>query len=327
MNYYKYNTPYSAQEKLKALMLWKRSTTEFVCHRYHCSARSLRRWRQIYDGTIESLQNKSHRPLTPHPNSQTEEEKMHINNLVKRNPTIGLNELYGKLRVKYNYRRNPVTLYRYLQKMGFYLQRGKRKNYKPKPYDTPQKIGMKWQMDVKYVPFECKSTLISAERRYYQYTMIDEATRQRFIYPYEELTAMNTVDFVKRAIVYFKYRPKIIQTDNGSEFTYTCQTRNDKVHPLDKFCQCNNIKHKLIKPRTPRHNGKVERSHRTDNERFYKFLKFYSYEDLLKQMMAYLKRWNDIPISTLKSRDGKERWLSPNQKRAELLYLDYGIEE
>ena len=327
MNYYKYNTPYSAQEKLKALMLWKRSTTEFVCHRYHCSARSLRRWRQIYDGTIESLQNTSHRPLTPHPNSQTEEEKMHINNLVKRNPTIGLNELYGKLRVKYNYKRNPVTLYRYLQKMGFYLQRGKRKAYVPKPYDTPQKIGMKWQMDVKYVPFECKSTLISGQCRYYQYTMIDEATRQRFIYPYEELSAMNTVDFVKRAIMFFKYRPKIIQTDNGIEFTYTRQTTHDKVHPLDKFCQCNNIQHKLIKPRTPRHNGKVERSHRTDNERFYKFLKFYSYEDLLKQMMAYLKRWNNIPISTLKSRDGKERWLTPNQKRAELLYLDYGIEE
>ena len=327
MNYYKYNTPYSAKEKLKALTLWKSATTEFVCHRYHCSARSLRRWRKIYDGTLASLENKSHRPLTPHPNSQTEEEKQHIQNLIKRNSHIGLNELYGKLRIKYNYKRNPVTLYRYLRKIGFYLQRGKHKTYKAKPYDTPQKIGVKWQLDVKYVPFECKSTLMSGEDRFYQYTVIDEATRQRFIYPYQDLTAMNTVDFVKRAILFFKYKPKMIQTDNGSEFTYTKQTKYDKEHLLDKFCRINKIEHKLIRPRTPRHNGKVERSHRTDNERFYKYLKFYSYDDLLKQMSAYLKRWNNIPISTLKTRDGQESWLTPNQKRAELLLLDYGIVE
>ena len=176
----------AAKEKLKALTLWKSATTEFVCHRYHCSARSLRRWRKIYDGTLASLENKSHRPLTPHPNSQTEEEKQHIQNLIKRNSHIGLNELYGKLRIKYNYKRNPVTLYRYLRKIGFYLQRGKHKTYKAKPYDTPQKIGVKWQLDVKYVPFECKSTLMSGEDRFYQYTVIDEATRQRFIYPYRE---------------------------------------------------------------------------------------------------------------------------------------------
>lgn len=42
------------------------------------------------------------------------------------------------------------------------------------------------------------------------------------------------------------------------------------------------IKHKLIKPRTPRHNGKVERSHRKDQERFYYKRIFVSFEDLKK---------------------------------------------
>ena len=89
----------------------------------------------------------------------------------------------------------------------------------------------------------------------------------------------------------------------------------------------NKIEHKLIRPRTPRHNGKVERSHRSDNERFYRWLKFYDFDDLLKQMQAYLKRSNNIPISTLKSRDGQIKWLTPKEKRAELLLLDYGIVE
>ena len=39
------------------------------------------------------------------------------------------------------------------------------------------------------------------------------------------------------------------------------------------------IKHKKIRPFTPRHNGKVERSHRKDNERFYATHCFFSFED------------------------------------------------
>jgi hypothetical protein len=82
-----------------------------------------------------------------------------------------------------------------------------------------------------------------------------------------------------------------------------------------------------LRPRTPRHNGKVERSHRNDNERFYKTLKFFSYNDLLIQMKAYLHRSNNIPVSTLRSCDGKRKWLTPMEKRAELMLLDYGVVE
>lgn len=327
MRYNHYNSPYTAKEKLKALTLWKTSSTEFVCHRYHCSDRSLRRWRQIYDGTLESLENGSHVPHTPNPREQTPEEKQNILNLIRRNKDIGLNELYGKLRLNYGYTRNPVTLYKYLKKIGFYDNKPKKKPYKPKPYNTPEHIGEKWQLDVKFVPFECRAVSVRGDRNFYQYTVIDEATRERFIYPYEELTALNTIDFLWRAFLYFGYKPKIIQTDNGSEFTYTRQTRTDKLHPLDRFCEEHCIEHKLIKPRTPRHNGKVERSHRNDNERFYKTLKFYSYNDLLTQMKAYLRRSNNIPISTLKSRDGVRKWLTPKEKRAELMLLDWGVVE
>lgn len=321
-----YNTPYTAQEKERALKLWQQSSIEFVCHRYHCSERSLWRWKSKYDGTTDSLSNCKKGPRGPMPNRQSEKEQRRIRNLIKRNPGIGLNELYGKLRKK-GYTRNPATLYRFLRRIGFYNPEKVREPYKPKPYNTPEKLGVKWQMDVKFVPRECVSPSVPGSLRFYQYTMIDEATRQRFIFAYQELSAWNTVDFVRRAIDFFGYKPKIIQTDNGSEFTYTRETKYDRVHSLDRFCQANGIEHKLIRPRTPRHNGKVERSHRSDNERFYKYLRFYSFADLQKQMAAYLRRSNNIPISTLKSRDGKMRWMTPNEKRAELLLLDYGLIE
>ncbi|MCI6360349.1 MAG: integrase core domain-containing protein, partial [Eubacterium coprostanoligenes] len=80
------------------------------------------------------------------------------------------------------------------------------------------------------------------------------------------------------------------------------------------LCNELHINHKLIRPRTPWHNGKVERSHRNDQERFYNYLSFYSYDDLIVQMKQYLKRSNNIPMSVL-------GWKSPLQKRAELEYI------
>jgi len=93
--------------------------------------------------------------------------------------------------------------------------------------------------------------------------MIDEASRERFIYPYLEQSSYSTVAFVKRAIAYFGYQPKMIQSDNGFEFTHNKNTK--MIHPFDTLCGELGIIHKLIRPRTPRHNGKVERSSRNDN--------------------------------------------------------------
>ena len=56
---------------------------------------------------------------------------------------------------------------------------------------------------------------------------------------------------------------------------------------MDDLLNQLNITHQLIRPRTPRHNGKVERSHRNDNERFYNNLKFDSLEDLRNKGKKY----------------------------------------
>lgn len=211
--------------------------------------------------------------------------------------------------MKTGFSRNVVTLYRYLSKEKLLKKRVKSK-YVPKPYHTPKKIGEKMQMDVKVVPFFCRSIKVPGWKNFYQYTIIDECSMERFIYAYEEQCASSTCDFLLKAIRHFDYLPKEVQTDNGQEFTYTREVSGNKLHPLDILCQELGIRHKLIKPRTPRHNGKVERSHRTDNERFYKQLVFYSIEDLRKQMASYLKRSNAIPMSVL-------GWKSPLEMRKE----------
>lgn len=301
--------PHEFKTRYHAVKLYRSGVgVAFVTRRYHISKSSLLRWNKRFDGTKESLADKSHRPHSPHPAAHTEQELKWIRDLHRRNPHISVCELYGKLRTAKGYSRHPGSLYRIYRRLGYSnAAPSTKKAYKPKPYHTPTEIGVKWQMDVKYVPTTCYAG--SVPQKFYQYTVIDEASRERFLYPYMEQSGYSTVDFLKRALVYFGYKPQIIQTDNGSEFTNI--TKTDRIHILDKLCEELNIRHQLIRPRTPRHNGKVERSHRNDQERFYNHMSFYNYQDLQKQMRRYLNRSNKIPMKVL-------GWKSPLEKRLEL---------
>lgn len=302
--------PHELSTKVQSVNLYRNTKDiSFVCRRYHISKASLMRWNKQYDGTKESLMPKSHRPKSAHPNAHTQQELTWIKNYHRRNPNISICELYGKLRTEKGYSRHPGSLYRVFVRLGYRkkVESTKKKKKHTGTYNTPTELGVKWQLDVKYVPTACYSG--NDDERFYQYTVIEEASRERFIYPYKEQSGYSTVDFIKRAITYFGYAPETIQTDNGSEFCNTIKTY--RIHYFDRFCLHFNIHHKTIRPRTPWHNGKVERSHRNDQERFYNYLKFYSYDDLLIQMKRYLKRSNNIPMAVL-------GWKSPLQKRDEL---------
>ena len=85
-----------------------------------------------------------------------------------------------------------------------------------------------------------------------------------------------------------------------------------KLHPLRELCVKLDFAHHKIKPRTPRHNGKIERSHKNDNERFSNHLKFNSLEDLKTKSKKYLERSNKIPMAVL-------RYKTPLEKRQELI--------
>ena len=305
--------PHDLNTKFHAVLAYRNGNSSFyVCRKYHISKASLSRWNRKFDGTKESLIDKSHKPHSKHPNSHTDLEVKWIKDYIRRNPHITLCELWYKLKLNKGYSRHPASLYRFLKKMGFYHQINIKNTskYHPKPYDTPEYLGMKWQIDVKFVPKECKCDNLAHDLQFYQYTCIDEASRQRFIYHYDEHTPANTVDFVTRCFLFYEYKPQEIQTDNGVEFTWN-QEKMKKIHPLDELCLKENIYHHKIKPRTPRHNGKVERSHRNDNERFYNYLKFYSLEDLRYQAKLYLKRSNNIPMSVL-------NYNTPNEMRKKL---------
>ena len=286
--------PHELKTRIYAVETYRNGNSiDYVCRKYHISRISLWRWDKKYDGTPESLIDKSHRPISRHPSAHTDEEIKWIKDLIRRNHHITLCELWIKLKINKGHNRHIVSLYRVLKRIVFYNQ------------------VLIISGTSKYVPNECKANNLPEETRFYQYTCIDEAYRERFLYWYDEHTPANTVDFIKRCIDYYKYKPEEIQTDNGTEFTYN-KERIKVLHPMDEFCINNNIYHHRIRPRTPRHNGKVERSHRNDNERFYSFLSFYSLEDLIRQGTQYLKRSNNISMQVLS-------YLAPIEMKQKLL--------
>ena len=315
---------YTAKEKLKALKLWRQDHKDilWVAKKMKCTERSLWRWLSQYDGNLKSLENASSKPHTRHPNAHTNEEREAIEQIFKNNPSISYTEALGKLRLKIAYKRTYFGFWRYVVKNNLRPKPVEEHNpYIPQPYNTPEMLGMKWQMDVKYVPQHCNKT--KYKDRYFQYTMIDEATRERFLFAYNEISANNTVDFVKRAIIYYGYFPKRIQTDNGPEFTNTraIECKSLKKHALDIFLDKINVEHQLIRAYTPRHNGKVERSHRSDNEGFYKYLQFATFEELRAKMRKWNATYNSRPHSSLRDVNGKRIWQSPLEKREELMGL------
>ena len=105
-------------------------------------------------------------------------------------------------------------------------------------------------------------------------------------------------------------RVECVQTDNGFEFTNRfSNSRRNLPTRFELTAARLGIRHKLIRPYTPRHNGKVERSHREDQKRFYGSRRFYSLADFGAQLAAHQNRSNNLPMRPL-------AWLSPKEKLA-----------
>jgi len=123
--------------------------------------------------------------------------------------------------------------------------------------------GQRLQLDVKYSPMPVGGKTV------FVYVAIDECTRWRFAWAYDELNETSTVDFLDRLLVACPFPIRIIQTDNGWEFTFALNQHETREHWMDTWCNAHDIRHRLIPPGVKELNGKVERSHRIDADYFY----------------------------------------------------------
>ena len=248
--------------------------------------RSLERWVATYKkGGEEALEPKSTEPKT-YSKETPIWLKEKIINLRKRTKKCAL-KIHWQFE-KENIRINPRTIGKILKKEGL-TRKYRMRKVKYKYIRAERKPGELIEIDVKCVPGSVEN------RRYFQYTAIDTASRWRYLRIYDEQSGFHSILFLKEVIIRFPHKIQAIKTDNGSIFTnyYVGMTKRSDltvktIHSLDRFCAKNGIVHYLIDPGKPAQNGTVERSHREDEEKFYQQNTFKNYCDLQKK----LRQWN-----------------------------------
>ena len=264
--------------------------------RYKVNRQYVYRWRKRYDGTLQSLADKSHRPHH-HPNQHTEDELKLISDMRKRNPNAGLIVFWVKL-MQRGYSRSVTGLYRVMRRQGHIAVKLPNPKYVPKPYEQMHYPGERVQVDVKFVPEICMVG-DAKKKKFYQYTAIDEYSRFRYVEAFEEHSTYSSAVFIEHMLKAFKFNVECVQTDNGMEFTKRLCVGKQTPTLFEKTLRKHNIQHKLIRPFTPRHNGKVERSHRKDNEYFYATHRFYSFDDFANQLKVHNYNYNKFPMRPL----------------------------
>jgi transposase InsO family protein len=268
--------------------------------RYKVSRKTVYKWAGRYDGTLESLKDSSHRPHS-HPRQHTEEEIGLIQRHIKRSGRKDLLLTYQRLREK-GYARHYGSFKRLVSRL-YGPAKPKKVKKKPKPYQRAEYPGQKVQVDVKYVPSRC----VVNGQKYYQFTAVDECTRTAFREMYDEHSTFSAKDFLMKLVVNPKFPIRMVQTDNGTEFTNALLVIKAKHKTLfEQALEDMGILYHRIRIATPRHNGKVERQHRTDEERFYSKMRMYDLADGRKQLASYQAKSNDHIKTCLNFR-------SPNQ--------------
>lgn len=284
-----------AQFRLRVVKLaMKTGNISAVSRQHKISRQSVHRWIARYDGTLESLMDRSHRPRR-HPSQHTRQEIDLVLRVWRHNRRLGLVCLHTHLRMNFGYSRTMPALYRLLRRLEVIPRPTKRKRRKNKLYEPILVPGERFQIDVKYVPKQCLARSLNG-RKLYQYTAIDECTRWRYVAVFDELSTYSSVEFLHQLFERFPFEIGCVQTDNGAEFTSRYQNSGHPSAFEQELAACG-IRHKLIAVATPRHNGKVERSHRSDQERFYEGRKFHSLSHLREQMSRYLRISNRQPLT------------------------------
>jgi transposase InsO family protein len=250
------------------------------------SQRTLERWVGAYRRNGQA----GLKPSSTKPRSQPNETPIRIKERI-----IELRKETNLCAEKLNYRLSKENISIHTRTIGKIIKTEKlvrkyrTRKLKYRYIKVPLAKGDLVEVDVKFVPG------LIGRRRYYQFTAIDCASRWRYLEIHDDFSNYSAINFLNKLIKIAPFRIRAIKTDNGSNFTnrYTGYMKssdptNPRLHPFDLECQRLNIIHYLIDPGKPAQNGKVERSHRTDQEMFYDRRKFKTVLGLRRA----IKQWN-----------------------------------
>ena len=214
---------------------------------------------------------------------------------IRKRTKVGAEMIWFQLRDRYAIYVSVTGIYKVLKRGGLIrVRKGLKKAFVH--YEAPKYLpGEKIQIDVKYVKLvdEVCKRLQKAYRWVYQYTAIDVATGIKCKLIYENIGPDSSMDFLSKVRMFYPFPIKVIQTDNGFEFTYRLTPGMQVEHKFTTQCRLYGYEHYLIPPAYPRANSHVERTHRIDKEEVYNGKEFHSLAELAKINLISLKYFNE----------------------------------
>ena len=267
------------EKKLKQIIS-KRKTVVAVAEELHVSRQSVHMWLLRYRRFgIEGLIAKKKTGCTKAHNRTSIEVEQLVIALSHTYWNDGVETLHDHLLYENNTDLHPTTIYRILKRNNIRytnIYPHTRKKWKKKLY-AHQTPGLELQMDTKY-PYGYKQGKVI-------YTIIDDATRWVFAWSYDTANAVNTLDFLHKVYVRAPFPIQKIRTDQGKEFIAIV---------VEEFLREHNITHRRNTPYCPEENGKIERFHRTLNEKGLRFgfLPSHSLDEMQYRLTLFLHYYN-----------------------------------
>ena len=160
------------RSSINLISICKKFGVSKASRKYNKSRSYIYFWLSHWDGSVTSLACQSKRPHS-HPNQHTEADLKLIRDMRRRNPDLGIVELWHRLR-KRGYTRHPESLFRVMRKLGMFSAAKPQKPYKPKPYEQMTRPGERIQINVKVVPRKC---IADPQLRLFQYNISEHHAR------------------------------------------------------------------------------------------------------------------------------------------------------
>lgn len=277
----KYDNRYlMLQEEKLTQIIEKQKKVTAVAEEFHVSRQTVHKWLNRYKrfGVSGLMKQARRRSYAPHNRTSPEVERLVID-VARKHYYDGVETLSDRLQCENNLTLHPTTIYRILKRKEIRYgeqQTWTKKRWKKKLF-AHQEPGKELQMDTKY-PFGWKQGKVI-------YTIIDDATRWAFAWSYQKASKENTIDFLNRVIVRAPFDIQKIRTDQGREFI---------ANDVKQFLKDRDIAYRNNTPYCPEENGKIERFHRTLNEKALRW-KFYpsdSLEEMSYKLNLFLSYYN-----------------------------------
>ena len=251
-----------------------------VCRRFGLSRKSFYKWKQRHAAHGDA--GLSDRPHAPHRSPRaTAPEVVSKILYLRQHYHFGAGRIAAYLARFHRIRIASSSVHRILSRHGMGRLPA---NQKHRPHGTrwqryeKPKPGHRLQVDVKFL-----ERIAGTRRRLYQFTAIDDCTRIRVLKVYDACNQRTAIQFIDEVVRRLPFRLHVVQTDNGAEF-------QSQFH---WHVEARDIRHVYIRPRTPHLNGKVERSHRVDDQEFYQLLDQGGVSDDIHLFNEKLREWED----------------------------------